>query len=76
MEVVTAFEKAKSSVNLNVILPVCFFLGSWFRASFSTYEYVYKYPTRYNNGISFYYKITLHVSGTLRPHHQEYNNCS
>jgi hypothetical protein len=38
--------------------------------------YVYKYPKRWNNGISFYYKITVHVSGTLRAHHQEYINCS
>jgi hypothetical protein len=29
-----------------------------------------------NNGILLYYKITLHVSGTLRAHHQEYINCS
>jgi hypothetical protein len=48
------------------------FLGSRFRASFSTY--VYKYPTRCNSGILFYYKITLHVSGTLRAHYQEYIN--
>jgi hypothetical protein len=47
-------------------------LGSWFCASFSTY--VHKYPTRYNNGVLFYYKITLRVSGTLRAHQQEYIN--
>jgi hypothetical protein len=38
--------------------------------------YAYKYPTRCNSGILFYCKITLHVSGTLRAHHQENNNCS
>jgi hypothetical protein len=44
-------------------------LGSWFRASFSTY--VYKYPTRCNNCVLFYCEITVHVSGTLRAHHQQ-----
>jgi hypothetical protein len=55
-------------------ISITLFLGSWFRASFSTY--VYKYPTRCKNCILFYNKITLHVSGTIRAHHQEYINCS
>jgi hypothetical protein len=38
--------------------------------------YVYIYPTRYNNGILFSYKITLYVLGTLHAYHQEYINCS
>jgi hypothetical protein len=38
--------------------------------------YLYKYPTRCNNDVLFYCKITLHVSSTLRAYRQEFINCS
>jgi hypothetical protein len=43
---------------------------------FCTYVYVHKYPTKCKSSILFYCKITQHVSGTLRAHHQKYINCS
>jgi hypothetical protein len=57
-------------------------LRSRFRASFSIYIYIYIHTHTQNvqqdaTLVSwFYYKITLHVSGTFRTDHQQYNNCS
>ena len=49
-------------------------LCSWFRVS---QVYINKCPTRCNNMQSiFYCNITLHVSGAVHTHHQEYINCS
>jgi hypothetical protein len=54
--------------------------GHWDRLSvYTMYTHTHtKCPTGCNTSTLhwFYCKITLHVSGTFRTHHQEYNNCS
>ena len=57
-------EKAGRNAGSKIIL--C----SWFHAS---QVYINERPTRYNNIQSiFYCKISLHVSGAVHTHHQEY----